>query len=72
MPRPEFDNGCLVVKCPKMAEQVKMMDKNLIKALGIDIKDIDSIDFDKLVGMQFKLINNNDYYEKTNFNSISV
>ena len=28
MPRPEFDNGCLVVKCPKMAEQVKMMDKN--------------------------------------------
>ena len=43
------------------------VDKNLIKALGIDIKDIDSIDFDKLVGMQFKLINNNDYYEKTNF-----
>ena len=28
MPRPEFDNGCLVVKCPKMAEKVAMMDKN--------------------------------------------
>ena len=27
MPRPEFDNGCLVVKCPKMAEKVAMMDK---------------------------------------------
>ena len=26
MPRPEFDNGCLVVKCPKMAEKVAMMD----------------------------------------------
>lgn len=28
MPKPEFDNGCLVVKCPKMAEKVAMMDKN--------------------------------------------
>ena len=27
-PRPEFENGCLVVKCPKMAENVQMMDKN--------------------------------------------
>ena len=25
-PRPEFENGCLVVKCPKMAEIVPMMD----------------------------------------------
>ena len=25
-PRPEFENGCLVVKCPKMAEMVPMMD----------------------------------------------
>ncbi len=25
-PRPEFENGCLVVKCPKMAEKVAMMD----------------------------------------------
>lgn len=45
------------------------VDKNLIKSLGIDVEDIDSIDFDKLVGMEFKLINNNDYYEKTNFNT---
>lgn len=27
-PRPEFDNGCLVVKCPKMAEKIAMMDAN--------------------------------------------
>lgn len=26
MPRPEFDNGCLVVKCPKLAKMVPMMD----------------------------------------------
>lgn len=25
-PRPQFENGCLVVKCPKMAEKVPMMD----------------------------------------------
>ena len=43
------------------------VDENLIKALGIDIENIDSIDFDELVGMEFKLINNNDYYEKTDF-----
>ncbi len=26
MPRPEFENGCLVVKCPKMAKMVEKMD----------------------------------------------
>ena len=45
------------------------VDENLIKALGIDIKDLDSIDFDELVGMKFKLVNNNDYYEKTAFDT---
>ncbi|MFQ6730214.1 MAG: hypothetical protein ACLRFK_04165 [Alphaproteobacteria bacterium] len=28
MPRPEFDNGCLVVKCPKMANMVSKLDAN--------------------------------------------
>ena len=45
------------------------IDENVIKALGIDIEDIDSIDFDDLVGMKFKLINNNDFYEKTPFDT---
>ncbi|MBQ5699671.1 MAG: hypothetical protein IIV74_00020 [Alphaproteobacteria bacterium] len=27
-PRPEFENGCLVVKCPKMAEMMPAMDTN--------------------------------------------
>ncbi|MBO5704428.1 MAG: hypothetical protein J6R99_00240 [Alphaproteobacteria bacterium] len=26
MPRPEFENGCLVIKCPKMAQMVPVMD----------------------------------------------
>ena len=45
------------------------IDENVIKAIGIDIEDIDSIDFDELVGMKFKLVNNNDYYEKTPFDT---
>lgn len=43
------------------------VDENVLKSLGIDIKDVKSIDFDKLVGMEFKLIDNDDYYEKTSF-----
>ena len=45
------------------------IDENVIKSIGIDIEDIDSIDFDELVGMKFKLVNNNDYYEKTPFDT---
>ena len=37
------------------------------KAIGLDIENMDSIDFDDLVGMKFKLVHNNDYYEKTAF-----
>ena len=43
------------------------LDESVAKSLGIDTKDIDSIDFDDLVGMEFKLVNNNYYYEKTPF-----
>jgi hypothetical protein len=28
MPKPEFENGCLVVKCPKMAEMIEKIDIN--------------------------------------------
>lgn len=43
------------------------LDKNVAKAIGLDIENMDSIDFDDLVGMKFKLVHNNDYYEKTAF-----
>lgn len=28
MPKPEFENGCLVVKCPKIAEKLPQIDVN--------------------------------------------
>ena len=37
------------------------------KEEGSYIENMDSIDFDDLVGMKFKLVHNNDYYEKTSF-----
>lgn len=45
------------------------VDINAMKNLGIDTKDLESIKFKDLVGMEFKLISNNDYYEKTQFNT---
>lgn len=37
---------------------------NSLKNLGFDVKDGEKIDFDKIVGTEFKLINNNEYYTK--------
>ena len=42
-------------------------DINTLKNLGIDVENVDSIDFKDLVGMEFKLINNDDFYEETGF-----
>ena len=36
-----------------------------LKALGFDTDDVDSIKFDEIIGTEFKLIDNNDYYTKT-------
>lgn len=43
------------------------IDESVLKSLGISTKDLKSIDFNELVGMEFNLINNDDYYEKTSF-----
>ena len=40
-----------------------------MKNLGIDTTDLDSIKFKDLLGMEIKLVSNNDYYEKTQFNT---
>ncbi len=45
------------------------VDINTLKNLGIDTDGIESMDFDDLVGMEFKLIDNDDFYEKTAFNT---
>ncbi|MDO4535822.1 MAG: ATP-binding cassette domain-containing protein [Clostridium perfringens] len=42
-------------------------DINTLKNLGIDVENVDSIDFKDLVGMEFKLISNDDFYEETGF-----
>lgn len=42
------------------------IDENSMKNLGFDIENIDSIKFDDIVGTELKLIDNNQYYEKTN------
>jgi len=36
-----------------------------LKALGFETEDIDSIKFDEIVGTEFRLIDNNDYYVET-------
>lgn len=43
------------------------VDKQVLQNLGFDITDIESLSFDKLVGTEFKIINNNDYYTKSVF-----
>ncbi|OTP25593.1 ABC transporter ATP-binding protein/permease [Enterococcus mundtii] len=37
---------------------------NALKNLGFDVKDGETLDFDKIVGMTFKLVNNDTYYTK--------
>ena len=42
---------------------------NTLKALGYDVEDIKSIKFSDIVGTEFKIITNNNYYAKTDFGS---
>ena len=37
---------------------------NALKNLGFDVKDGQKLDFDKIVGTTFKIVNNNNYYTK--------
>ena len=39
--------------------------QNIMEALGYDVNDVDSINFDDIVGTEMKIIPNNDYYTKT-------
>jgi putative ABC transport system permease protein len=42
------------------------IDENTMKNLGFDIENIDKIKFNDIVGTELKLIDNDQYYEKTN------
>jgi putative ABC transport system permease protein len=43
------------------------LDSNILKNLGFDVSDKESIDFNDIVGTEFKLINNDDYYVKSEY-----
>ena len=43
------------------------IDKSILNALGFVIEDVESIKFDDIVGTEFKLISNNDYYVQTEY-----
>lgn len=45
------------------------IDYNVLKNLGYDTDNVDSIKFDDIVGTELKLITNNDYYTKTQMNT---
>ena len=43
------------------------LDADVMKALGFDTEDADQIPFEKIIGTQYKLLDNDDYYEKTEY-----
>lgn len=43
------------------------IEKSTLEQLGYTIKEETSIDFDEIVGTEFKVVTNNDYYVKTEF-----
>jgi putative ABC transport system permease protein len=45
------------------------VDLNILAALGFDVDGVESIQFSDIVGTEFKLISNNDYYVETEYGS---
>ncbi len=43
------------------------IDMSILKALGFDVEDVESIKFADIIGTEFKLISNNDYYVQTEY-----
>lgn len=48
-------------------EVTNELDYNFLKNLGFETEGVDKIDFDDIVGTEFKIVTNNDYYAKTQF-----
>ncbi|QLY77997.1 ABC transporter ATP-binding protein/permease [Clostridium intestinale] len=57
---PQDETGLVLV-----IDNQNRIDQAVLKNLGFDTDDIDSIDFDEIVGTEFKLITNDDFYTKT-------
>lgn len=43
------------------------LDCQILNAMGFDTEGDETIKFDEVVGTEFRLINNNDYYEQTEY-----
>ncbi len=43
------------------------LDLNILKAMGFDVENVDSIKFSDLIGTEFKVVMNDDYYVQTEF-----
>lgn len=41
--------------------------KATLESLGFDVEDMDSIDFEDLIGREYRFVHNNDYYEETEY-----
>lgn len=48
-----------------IVDEKNRVDQNVLKNLGFDTEDVDSIQFSDLVGKELKLVANDDYYVKT-------
>lgn len=57
---PQDETGLVLV-----IDNQNRIDQAVLKNLGFDTDDIDSIDFDEIVGTEFKLITNDDFHTKT-------
>ena len=57
---PQDETGLVLV-----IDNQNRIDQAVLKNLGFDTDDIDSRDFDEIVGTEFKLITNDDFYTKT-------
>lgn len=57
---PANDNEVVLV-----IDEKNRIPQNVMQALGFDTKDVETIDFDDIVGTEMKIIPNNEYYVKT-------
>ena len=48
-----------------VVDERNMVYAHTLKALGIDVGDRETLPYDEIVGMEFKLVKNNDFYIKT-------
>lgn len=59
---PETPNDLVLV-----IDSKNRLDINLMKNLGFDTADVASIKFDDIIGIEFKIVSNNDYYTQTEY-----